>query len=96
MNLKQINWGLIITIIFCILFWIAVAVGCSGCQRTDYHWQDDLLSISSTSWCADTNIKKIMIDPNGLVIIEQFDRKADSLKVKANPLIHQYEAETSE
>ena len=65
-----------------------------SCQRTDYelyHPNTDLikLRVSSTSIATDSKSSLIEIDPNGTVWIEGYEKKEDSLKVKANPIIHQ-------
>ena len=69
------------------LLWLCVILmfvaALSGCQRTDYYLQDDLLYISNTSWCTDSSSQKIVIDPNGLVTVTGYGKQEDSIKASA-------------
>jgi hypothetical protein len=83
---------------------LALSVACGGCMRTDNHREEyyrngNLKSLhytSSTSWATDSGSDLISIDPNGLVKAVNYGKQEDSIKVKVNPTLNQYELETGE
>ncbi|MCK5611581.1 hypothetical protein KAR91_57450 [Candidatus Pacearchaeota archaeon] len=74
---------------------ILLAIASSGCQRTDYWLQDDILYISNTSWCTDSSSKKIVIDPNGLVTVTGYGKQEDSIDAEFDPLTKKGKFSTS-
>jgi hypothetical protein len=69
--MKKLNWGFILAMLFCFIFWIAVAAiigGCSG-QRTTV--EDDKVTIDTwgilRQWSAKDTELYFSADPNGIV-----------------------------
>ena len=109
---KEDDWlrfwqGLIIAMPLGIIGWIIILFiisWLSSCMRTDherkeFHDNGELKSshrTSSTSWATDSSSRSITIDPNGLVKIEGYQKKEDSISLKYNDITHQWELNTTE